>query len=147
MTGISRLYNLKANQAGLISNKTKTVFFMSVIFMLFTVSGFGWVNPGFETGLIGPWTTQTNVGTKMIQLPRVTVVNNTAPAPHTVGTLNSAGLSRVHSGTYAVELFSGRGDTVGHEDWAQVKQTDTVPTNGNYRSEERRVGKECRSRW
>jgi hypothetical protein len=67
MTGIIRLHNLKADQAELINNKSKTIFFMSVIFMLFTVSGFGWVNPGFETGVISPWTTQTNGGANMIQ--------------------------------------------------------------------------------
>ena len=37
--------------------------------------------------------------------------------------------------------------TIPHKIQAVTEQAKTAETSDNYRSEERRVGKECRSRW
>src|SRR2546425_6769885 len=44
------------------------------------------------------------------------------------------------------KLF-GHAETPDHEGWERVKQRERGEGRGTLRSEERRVGKECRSRW
>ncbi|HJT25312.1 MAG TPA: DUF11 domain-containing protein, partial [bacterium] len=89
-----------------------------------------WVNPGFETGNLTGWTTTTGSGPNLAcGPPTVTVVPN-GPAPDSIGPLTPAGLNQVHTGNYAAQIFSSRGDN-NHADWAQISQSDTVPADGN----------------
>ena len=47
----------------------------------------------------------------------------------------------------ALKIFKRRIDESGHLQLLRTKQQYTKPTTVRRRSEERRVGKECRSRW
>ena len=91
-----------------------------------TPGAWAWVNPGFETGNLTGWTATTGNGGGLAAgcgNPAVTVVP-VGTAPDSAG-----GLPVVHSGNYAVQLYSSRGDD-NHLDWARVEQTDTVPLTG-----------------
>ncbi len=101
--------------------------------LLFTASGFSsaqaWVNPGFETGNLTGWTTAIASGPNVVCAPPSVTVVPVGVAPDSAGPLAPAGLNQVHTGNYAAQLFSARGDN-NHADWAQIYQTDTVPTDG-----------------
>ncbi|HVZ81116.1 MAG TPA: hypothetical protein VHE12_10050, partial [bacterium] len=106
-----------------LSTLTELVFLELVLVLEGAGSAFAWVNPGFETGNTGGWTTATNSGANVVCLPSASIVTS-GPATNSNG-----GLNMVHNGAYAVQLFSGRGDN-NHADWASIEQTDRVPTNG-----------------
>ena len=100
-----------------------------MLLILGTAPAFAWVNPGFETGTLTGWTTATGSGAAVVCAPPSVTVVPPGAAPDSVGPLAPAGLNQVHTGNYAAQLFSARGDN-GHADWAQISQSDTVPTDG-----------------
>ncbi len=111
---------------GLENRLARTLFLAALFILGGTRSAGAWVNPGFETGNLTGWTATTGNGGGLAAgcgNPAVTVVP-VGTAPNTAG-----GLSVVHSGNYAVQLYSSRGDN-NHLDWARVEQTDTVPATG-----------------
>ncbi len=99
-------------------------------------TGWAWVNPSFTAGLTG-WTTSVSTAGGWVPdgcaPPSVTVVNATTATAVGVGVApNTDALLPDHPACSAdaVQLYSSRGDS-NNLDWAQIEQTDTVPTNGN----------------
>ncbi len=112
--------------SGLENRLARTLFLAALFILGGTRSSWAWVNPGFETGNLTGWTATTGNGGGLATgcgNPAVTVVP-VGTAPNSAG-----GLPVVHSGNYAVQLYSSRGDD-NHLDWARVEQTDTVPVTG-----------------
>ncbi len=109
--------------------RLRAVFGLYVIILFGASGAWAWVNAGFESGTLAGWTTATGSGPNVVCAPpSVTVVPN-GVAPDSAGPLAPAGLNQVHTGSYAAQLFSARGDD-NHADWAQIWQTDTVPSDG-----------------
>ncbi|MES2200811.1 MAG: hypothetical protein V4498_01015, partial [candidate division FCPU426 bacterium] len=105
------------------------ILFLSLTLCLFQAfSAQAWINPGFETGTGLGWIGNGAWGASVTYFPHA-VISVPGAAPHTQGTICVAPavcLDMVHSGNYAVEIDSGRGDP-NHGDWASVEQSDTVP--------------------
>src|SRR5258708_7063871 len=101
----------------------------SLTFLAGVNAAFAWVNPGFETGTLTGWTATTGTGPNIVCAPPSASVVAPGIALDSNGPSAPAGLNMVHTGNFAAQLFSARGDD-NHQDWARIEQTDTVPTNG-----------------
>ncbi len=114
-----------------------TVFLSAMLLLGGTApAAWAWVNPNFTGGLTG-WTVSTSTtggwAGAGCNPPSVAVVNaTTASASGTGVAPDTAGLLPDHPACSqdAVQLYSSRGDS-NNLDWAQIEQSDIVPTNGN----------------
>jgi uncharacterized repeat protein (TIGR01451 family) len=104
-------------------------FFLIFILALSGSKAMAWTDVCFNNGLTG-WTANTGNGGALwpgCGNPTVTVVG-AGTAPNTDGLLPMVPPNGCCGA--AVQLYSSMGDP-NNEDWAQIEQTDTVPTNGN----------------
>ncbi len=117
--------------------RVKIIFLYFIfIFLWGTERGSAWVNPGFTAGLAG-WQTSVSTAGGWVPdgcaAPSATVVNAGTPSAMGMGIApNTDALLPNHPACSpdAAQLFSSRGDS-NNLDWAQIEQTDIVPTNGN----------------